>query len=63
MEMAPTSACMSKMAASRICVTTPSQSPNSLYPRDSRSEFGYLASLSYRYGLLLLFEERPYVER
>src|SRR6266571_3278179 len=49
MEMAHTCACMSKMETSYICITTPSQSPNSLHIWNScQEESQHLASLSYR---------------
>src|ERR1700677_2534636 len=55
-KMAHTGARMSKMATNRLCVTTPSQSPNSLHTQNScQEESPYLAGLAYRFSL---FRER-----
>jgi len=55
-EMALTSACVPKMATSRIFITTPSQSPNPLYIQNPLRDLGYLAGLSHHCGLLFLFQ-------
>ena len=63
MEMAHPGAGLPKMATNRICVTTPSQYPNSLHKHDTRQEeIGYLASLADR-GLLLPLLEKQKVKR
>jgi hypothetical protein len=54
MEMALTRACMSKMATNRICVTTPSRSPNSSAQAELLSGRIWASGQpSYRYQLYL----------
>jgi hypothetical protein len=48
MEMGLTGACVLKMATAHFCVTTPSQTPNSLQSwKSSQGESGNLASSSH----------------